>query len=88
MKKKKAKKKAKKTKRKKTGKLAKIKKGLDGVDDLVDLLEECGFDSNERTYTPIAELRGHAEEINAMFVKLLGDQWWKLELPKKAEATA
>ena len=85
--KKKAKKKAKKAKRAKKGKLAQIKKGLDDVDRLVDLLEDCGFESGERTYGTISELRGNAEEINNMFVKLLGDRWWKLHLPKKPEAT-
>lgn len=68
-------------KRAKKGKLTQIKKHLDDIDKLCDLLDDCGFDTNDRTYTPASELRSHAEEINHMFVKLLGDRWWRLQQP-------
>jgi hypothetical protein len=83
MAKKKRKKKKKTSRKTKRGKLAKIKKGLDEVEKLVYLLEDCGFDATDRTFTPISELRSHAEEINDMLIKLLGDFWWRLQLPSK-----
>lgn len=75
--------KTKKTKRRKQGKLKQIKQLLDSNERLVALLRDCGFETEK--YGAISDLEASGQEINKMLMNLLGEQWWKLELPKKKD---